>query len=191
MKVLRFLKPALFGLVCFGMAASQASAQLLPPPPKPVKAKAATKKVADIVLTREGTLRGVLINKQAGPLAGEQVVIRQGRRVVAEATTNKLGEFQVAKFRGGTYQLTSGKSTRPIRVWTASAAPKSAREVALLVSGGTVTRGQGLLAFGLTPAAGINFAAAAGSAGLTVVNMNDIEVVETKVNQIAKSTNSL
>lgn len=190
MKELRFLKPGLFGLVCFGLMASQTSAQLLPPPPKPVEAKAATKKVADIVLTNEGTLRGVLINKQAGPLADEQVVIRQGRRVVAEATTDKLGEFHIEKFRGGTYQLTSGEATRPIRVWTADAAPKSAREVALLVSGEPVTRGQGLLAFGLTPAAGVNFAAAAGTAGLTVVNMNDIEVVDTKLNQMARSPSS-
>lgn len=187
MKLRRFLKPALFGLVCFGMVAPQASAQLLPPAPRPVKEKAAPKKVADIVLSEEGTLRGVLINNQAGPLAGEQVVIKQGRRVVAHTTTDKLGEFRVEQFRAGTYQLYAGKVTRPIRVWTANAAPKSAKQVALLVSGGPVTRGQGILALGLTPAAGVNFAAAAGSAGLTVVNMNDIEVVETKVNRISKS----
>jgi hypothetical protein len=190
MKILRFLKPILFGLVCLGMVASQASAQLLPPAPEPVKAKAATKKVTDIALTEEGTLRGVFINKQAGPLAGETVVIRQGRQVVAETTTDKLGEFRVSKFRGGTYQLSAGKANRSIRVWTADAAPKSAKAVALLVSGETVTRGQGLLAFGLTPAAGVNFAAAAGSAGLTVANMNDIEVVETKVNQMARTTSA-
>lgn len=186
MKVQTFLKPALIGLVCLGIIAPQTVSAGLLPSPKSVKAKPASK-IADIALTKDATFRGVIVDGKAGPVTNEKVVIRQGRRVVAETKTDRLGEFRVPKFRGGTYEITAGKVTRQVRVWTANAAPKSARKVALLIDSQNVVRAQGAI-----PLASLSTAASLGGAalgvGLSVSNMSEVDDLQSQVN---KNTNSI
>ena len=190
MKVLHSLKPALAGLMCLGLVVPQAVSAGLLPTPRTARAKSAAPKIPDIALTKDGMLHGVIVNRQAGPVAGERVVIRQGRRVVAQTTTDRLGEFRVPKFRGGTYQLQAGKVTRQIRVWAPGTAPKSARKMALLVNGGTVTRGQSALPLGITPATLVSFAAAGTGLGISIANASDVDDLEKQVDRITATTNT-
>ena len=190
MKVLRSLTPALASLVCLGLIVPQTVSAGLLPTPKTARAKPAAPKIPDIALTKDGILRGVIVDRQAGPVAGERVVIRQGRRVVAQTTTDRLGEFRVPKFRSGTYQIQSGKVTRQIRVWAPGTAPKSARKMALLVNGGTVTRAQGASPLGLTPASIVSFAAAGTGLGISIANAQDVDDVEKRVDQLAASVST-
>lgn len=186
MKVQTFLKPALIGLVCLGIIAPQTVSAGLLPSPKTVKAKPASK-IPDIALTKDAIFRGVIVDGKAGPVANEKVIIRQGRRVVAETRTDRLGEFRVPKFRGGTYEIKAGKVTQQVRVWTANAAPKTARKVALLIENPAIVRAQSAI-----PAATIANAASLGGAalgvGFGISNMSEVDDLE---DQVDRNTNSL
>lgn len=181
MKVQFSLKPALIGMVCLGILAPQTVSAGLLPSPKTVKAKPASK-IPDIALTKDAIFRGVIVDGKAGPVANEKVVIRQGRRVVAETKTDRLGEFRVPKFRGGTYEIKAGKVSQQVRVWTANSAPKTARKIALLVENPTVVRAQSAI-----PAATIVNAASLGGAalgiGFGISNMQEVDDLEDKVNR--------
>lgn len=189
MKVQTLLKPALIGLVCFGLITPQTVSAGLLPTPKSVKAKSASR-TSDVTLTKDGILRGVIVDGKAGPVTGEKVVIRQGRRVIAQTKTDKLGEFRVPKFKGGTYEVTAGKISHRIRVWTADAAPKSARKVALLVENRNVVRAQGTILPGTAlNAVGIGLGAAGLALGID--NRSEINDVENQANRNSNSINGL
>ena len=71
-----------------------------------------------------------------------EVTISQAGKVVGRAKTDALGQFGSGTLRGGVYQVAAGDGVTTLRVWEASAAPPSARAVALVVGSSTVVRGQ-------------------------------------------------
>ena len=56
--------------------------------------------------------------------------------------TNGQGRFSAGPLRGGTYHLQVGSRGSVVRVWKAGTAPPSGQDMALIVAGGDVVRGQ-------------------------------------------------
>ncbi|NOX55946.1 MAG: carboxypeptidase regulatory-like domain-containing protein [Planctomycetes bacterium] len=96
----------------------------------------------DVALSAGNTLNGRVLDSRRRPVAGTKVLIRQGRRTVATAVTDSAGGFQIQNLRPGIYQVVAADGVGLFRVWAPKAAPPSARDQALLVSGAVVFRGQ-------------------------------------------------
>jgi hypothetical protein len=78
--------------------------------------------------------------------AGLEVRLIHAGQVVAQTRTDAWGRFSVANLRGGVYQVLAGsqviQSERFCRLWTAKAAPPSARSALALPLADPVVRGQ-------------------------------------------------
>ncbi len=98
--------------------------------------------VLDVSLDKSGKLTGFVVDAQGKPQANEEVSILQGRSVVAKATTDTKGRFEVAGLKGGVYGVQSAKGMTAYRVWTTSAAPKSSKEFAVVVKNNNLVRAQ-------------------------------------------------
>ena len=189
MKVQSFLKPALIGLVCFGLVVPQTVSAGLLPAPQSIRAKSKVKtvRIPDVVLNKEGTFRGVIVDSKAGPAVGQRVVITQGKKVIADTKTDKLGEFQVKKMRGGVYTVTAAKTTRQIRVWSREAAPKTAKKVALMVDSEKVVRGQGVIPLGLDAGTLLGLGVGLTGLGIGISNLDEIDDLESQVDRLQRS----
>ncbi|MDA0282722.1 MAG: carboxypeptidase-like regulatory domain-containing protein [Planctomycetota bacterium] len=105
--------------------------------------------IQDVSLNVDGALTGFIVDGQGRPIPATRVVIQQGRRTIAETSTNAVGQFQVHELRGGVYQIVHSTDASVFRVWAHGTAPRSARQNALLVVKPQTVRGQspvGLLA---------------------------------------------
>lgn len=104
--------------------------------------KQAVVKIADVSLGKKGELTGFVVNGQGTAVARTKVVVRQGRKAVAETTTNDAGQFRVEGLRGGVYQIVHAEGVSVFRVWVNGTAPKSAKTNALVVVEKRMVRGQ-------------------------------------------------
>jgi len=95
----------------------------------------------DIVLSPEGRLEGVLLDRQGTAQAGLPVMLLQNGVEVAGTTTDESGRFAISGLRGGQYALATIDSVTPCRLWSATAAPPSAKPT-LHVYSGDLIRGQ-------------------------------------------------
>jgi len=95
----------------------------------------------DIELDRDGMLHGVVVNVQGVPVAGMSVLVRNAAGEVTAVETDAMGRFSVA-VPGGTCRLSTGGFTREFRTWVAGTAPPRSRQIAAMVVGGDVVRGQ-------------------------------------------------
>lgn len=131
-------------LACWGTVAQPVElfAADAPSKAKPAVKTAAKASVSDVSLTKKGALVGQVVDGQGKPLDGAAVSLRQGPKEIATAVTDEKGKFSIPNVRGGVYQITAGDGAGTYRVWTANAAPPSAREQALVVSKPEVVRGQ-------------------------------------------------
>ena len=98
--------------------------------------------ILDVSLDKAGSLSGFVVDAQGKPQANEVVRVMQGRTEVAKATTNAKGQFEVKGLRGGMYGIVSAKGTSGYRVWTNNAAPKSAKQFAVVVKDTQLVRAQ-------------------------------------------------
>jgi len=101
-----------------------------------------TQWAVDVELDAGGLLHGLVVDIQGVPVAQATVVVSQFDRELTRTTTDALGQFWVNGLRGGTYQIVAGSRARLIRAWTARTAPPGARQIALVIVGGNVVRGQ-------------------------------------------------
>ena len=135
----------------------------------------ATVKIADVSLGQKGELNGFVVNGQGKAVARTKVVVRHGRKAVAETTTNDAGQFRVDGLRGGVYQIVHAEGVSVFRVWANGTAPKSAKTNALVVVEKRLVRGQN----GVGP---LNFiqpgTLAATAAGITGVTLGVIGISE-------------
>lgn len=147
----------------------------------------------DVKLSSRGVFAGYVLDAQGRPLADEVVVIRQGMRHVATLNSDVNGQFQVAGLRGGVYQVVVRKSSSMYRVWTPSAAPKNARQLAIVVSTPQVVRGQSVIPpafaadFGTLASTGI----AAGGATVGVMASEDAKDAEEMNRQLQAQLTAL
>src|SRR5262245_54052581 len=61
--------------------------------------------INDVALAASGTLSGTVLDRNGHPTAKTKVTITQDGRSVVSAATDKDGHFQVARLRGGVYQV--------------------------------------------------------------------------------------
>ena len=104
--------------------------------------KQTTVKILDVELGQKGELTGAIVDGQGKAVARSKVLIRSGRKVVAQSETDAAGKFQVTGLRGGVYQVVHAEGVSVFRVWAKGTAPKSARSNALIVLGKKLVRGQ-------------------------------------------------
>ncbi len=98
--------------------------------------------IVDVALGERGEMVGQVVDGQGVGLAEQPVVLLQGNREIARATTDAEGSFSVEGLRGGVYQLAVGDHAVVMRAWVAGTAPPAAQRGVLLVSGQEVYRGQ-------------------------------------------------
>lgn len=96
---------------------------------------------ADLKLSSTGTLAGVVVDAQGKPVQ-TSVTIRFGGMAVARTKTNASGRFAISGMRGGVHEIQAGGTRSLARVWSADAAPVSAKTAAMLVTG-NIVRSQG------------------------------------------------
>lgn len=189
MKVRNVLKSALAALACIGTLIPQQSlnaAQSAPEAPaSEADADSQARKITDIELDRQGRLRGFLVDTNGKPEALKKVQIRQGKKLLAETKTDRNGEFQVNKLRGGVYQIVSKDQAAVVRVWSNGTAPPKSKDAVLLVTG-KVARGQGFIPGGTI--AGL-LGVGIGIAGLTIgiVNMQKNDDLQRDINRLERS----
>ena len=98
--------------------------------------------VVDVALGERGTMTGQIVDTQGLGVAEQAVVLLQGDREIAGATTDVQGYFFVEGVPGGVYQLAAGDRAIVLRAWAAGTAPPVAQHGVLVVSGQDVYRGQ-------------------------------------------------
>ncbi len=98
--------------------------------------------ILDVSLDKAGSLSGYVVDAQGKPQANEVVRVMQGRTEIAKATTNAKGQFEVRGLRGGVYGIVSAKGATGYRVWTSNAAPKTAKQFAVVVKDTQLVRAQ-------------------------------------------------
>lgn len=100
-------------------------------------------RMVDSVLGPQGTLHGKVVDSRGAAVAGSPVVLVQEAGPVAETVTDAQGRFAVTNLAPGTYLAAADEGIGAFRVWPEATAPPSARSEVLIVSDGTLVRGQG------------------------------------------------
>lgn len=145
MDCLRTLKTVSIGLSCIGFILPASVLEAAPANTSAAIRTAASQTAqlaSDVQLDRGGHLNGVVLDAQGAPVAGAVVTLRQVDRQLARTRTDASGRFRAGPLRGGTYQLQVGGRARLVRVWAANTAPPAASDVALIVAGDGLVRGQ-------------------------------------------------
>jgi len=133
------------GLSCLGLILPTSILEAAPPaatavrpegPPRPQS------RVGDVALDAAGYLLGQVVDRQGLPVADRPVALGQMGRQIARTRTDAFGRFRVGPLRGGTYHVSVGRHGELVRAWVARTAPPAAGDVALLVVGDDVVRGQ-------------------------------------------------
>ena len=109
--------------------------------------------VRDVALQPGGILQGQVVDVQGKPSAGAPIRVLKltaPQTLVASGSTDREGRFQIAALKGGIYSLQTGQTTVICRLWAPGTEPPAAVPSVLLVSDGTVVRGN-LGLDGVTP----------------------------------------
>jgi len=138
-------KTLCIGFSCLGLILPTSIVEASPPvatavrpevPPRPQQL------VGDVALDSAGHMLGRVIDRQGLPVADQPVVLGQMGREVVQTRTDASGRFRIGPLRGGTYHLSVGRRGQLVRAWVAQTAPPAARDIALVVAGDDVVRGQ-------------------------------------------------
>jgi len=136
------------GLSCLGWILPTSILEAAPPPATAIRPEAPPApprpqpRVGDVALDAAGCLLGRVIDRQGLPVADRPVALGRMGRPIARSRTDASGRFRVGPLRGGTYHVSVGGRGVLVRAWVARTAPPAARDVALVVVGGDVVRGQ-------------------------------------------------
>jgi len=138
--------------------------------------KIAPFKINDVSLGAKGELTGFVLDGQGKAVADSRVIVRLGRKNVAQTTTGATGQFRVEGLRGGVYQIVHADGVSVFRVWKNGTAPRSAKLNALLIARKhRVIRGQD----GVGPLTMMQPATlAAGAAAITGVTLGIVGLTE-------------
>jgi hypothetical protein len=96
----------------------------------------------DVKLDASGKFAGKLTDASGVALVRAPVVLYQGRNELASTRTDKQGNFEFDKLRGGAYQLYTVGRQGMVRAWTHESAPPNTSESLLVVADYRVVRGQ-------------------------------------------------
>ncbi len=120
------------------LEAAQAAGPAAAPPPLAQRVKL----LGDVRLDGSGQMHGWVVSGQGTPLADVPVVLSRAGRQPARTRTNQMGRFRVGPLRGGSYSMLVGRHAVVARAWADKTAPPGAADVALIVCGDDVIRGQ-------------------------------------------------
>lgn len=183
MKVFGLVRGAAAALAMVGILLPQSSVLAQTGTAQPVVAKADAKLAADVKML-DGAFTGRVVDHQGTPLKGQAVVIKQGGKEVARASTDEKGVFSVKNVRPGNYTASTGNTEGNFRVWNEKAAPPAAKGHALLVMGQNGARGQ----FGaVDPTLVLLTAGVIATLIISAITLNKVNNVEDDVSQIPKS----
>lgn len=133
MRGTKLFRMQIIALVCIGLMLPHTVIGAAPTPQV---------KMIDVALGNGGTLVGQVVDQQGLGIADAQVVILQQGRKPVQTVADKNGKFQAAGLNGGTAQVVTAGGQGVYRLWAANTAPPAASRSALLLSNGTVLRGQ-------------------------------------------------
>ncbi|MCA9040248.1 MAG: carboxypeptidase regulatory-like domain-containing protein [Planctomycetaceae bacterium] len=190
MKGFRFLKEAALSLACLGILIPQPG--LLAATPKQEIQNAPRVNgttVVDVVLSKGGTVIGKVVDHQGNIVEGAAVTITQGDKEVVKTVSNSKGLFGARNMTTGTYKITAGQGSREFRLWSADAAPPKALSKAVLVSDYKIVRGQPVMG-GIDIITGLLLAGVATGTTFAIINNNDINDLEDKLDSQNQQLNS-
>ncbi|HEX3600806.1 MAG TPA: hypothetical protein VHU84_11730 [Lacipirellulaceae bacterium] len=121
-------------------AAAVASFGLLVP--TTVAATAPIRGTTDIALGQDEMLVGEVVDPQGTAKRETPVWIQYQGADVVRTMTDINGVFAAKGLRDGEYQIKTDQGISNCHLWNAETAPRSARQVALVVAGNDVVRGQ-------------------------------------------------
>jgi hypothetical protein len=189
-------------LACWGLLVPQTTIAADSPVVASTAPQQKAQRAADVALTSSGLLVGAAYTPDGKHLDGAVVVVTQGEKEIVRTNTDQNGAFAIAQMKSGTYQIGIGEKVAPIRVWTADTAPPKAKQKAILVTG-EIVRGQGEYyddgygpdgtyppPGGTGPLLGLDIitlatvGAATTAAVLTVVNLNQLNDIEDKLDKV-------
>jgi len=101
-----------------------------------------SKSISDVRLDAAGYLHGMVVDSRGLPVANATLVVSQGRRDLSKVRTDGQGRFSAGPLGRSTYLMKSGGQSMIVRAWPPQMAPPSAKQRALLITGGEVIRGQ-------------------------------------------------
>lgn len=146
MKLHRCIRAALLGLAVVGLLIPAPLVHAANPPEKKQQVQ-----ILDIVLQRNKSFLGQIVDAQGLPQKDLEVNLLQAGKVVHKTKTDKSGVFCATNLHSGVYQVVSDKTVGTYRLWDSKIAPPSAQQWALLVRGQGPIRGQqGPIAYWLT-----------------------------------------
>ncbi len=183
MKMLNWLKGTAIALAALGtmLPATQLQAAEGKAPLKIVTTEAT---VLDITMSAEGVFAGRVVDHAGNPVADAEVVISQGKQSIAKITSDQSGVFSVSGLKGGVYDVRSGNTAGSFRIWTATAAPESSKEQALVILGKNGTRGA---LGGLGGGTLVLAAAVVASLIISAIAISKLNDLQDDVNKIPKS----
>lgn len=98
--------------------------------------------VLDVALARGGLLQGQVIDAEGAAMKAVPVSVWFENQQVATAVSDDNGQFSVSGLRGGVHQVAAGQGAGVYRLWTAEAAPPTAKPGTVSVPGQSIVRGQ-------------------------------------------------
>jgi hypothetical protein len=102
----------------------------------------AAPQVLDVALGGGGLLQGTVVDSQGAAMKAVPVSVWFDNQQVVSTMSDENGRFSVSGLRGGVHQVVAAQGASVYRLWTAEAAPPSAKPGAVIVPGETVIRGQ-------------------------------------------------
>lgn len=139
---MKYLSHTLLWLATWGMIAPQLSLAAVGNPAVDAPRSGAPARVVDVALNEHSVLSGQLVDAQGVGKHDCRVRILSDEQVIGEALTDYQGRFSISVPRGGVYTLSDGEASALVRVWTAQAAPPSAKASVLMVSDPELARGR-------------------------------------------------
>ncbi|QDU87682.1 hypothetical protein Pla175_10480 [Pirellulimonas nuda] len=98
--------------------------------------------VSDVALRAGGVFVGQVVDAHGAPLAEAGVSVRFAGKEVVSCTTDARGVFAAQGLRSGQYDVVAGGGQVTYRLWDAGAAPPTANNGALIVTGDEIISGQ-------------------------------------------------
>ncbi len=139
---MKYFSHTLLWLATWGMIAPQLSLAATGNPTADPHRGGTPPRVVDVALNEHSVLSGQLVDAQGVGKHDCRVRVLSGEQVIGEALTDYRGTFSISVPRGGVYTLSDGEATALVRVWTAQAAPPSAKPSVLMVSDPELARGR-------------------------------------------------
>ena len=102
----------------------------------------AVPEVHDVALARGGLLNGQVVDSQGAAMKAVPVSVWFENHQVATTVSDENGQFSVSGLRGGVHQVSAGQGSGVYRLWTAEAAPPTAKPGKVVVPGENIVRGQ-------------------------------------------------